>query len=266
MHNSAEMADSQAVDVLGRTLVEFARDGVFPEQDEVSAQYVDGSAFPAALSTLAAAKLDLEVSDMLRNTCSRCLYIALMTLQNEVRRISAQSAPDVDAWVKQAQQLQEDTERAKAAALDISRRADVGDSIAATLKDSQQHFAFLTGELEYNSQVSSALKAIKDVHKLIETAQQEAANRDILTALWTLDKAWAALDQSEYQLSDVRAFRLLKQRALALQNAVHEDFDTIWRTLVNVDVEHGKLSILGRLEGKTLDIRWVSFLLTNVLT
>ena len=48
-------------DVLGRTIVNFSRDGMFPEEDEVSAMHIQSSALPAALNALASAKVDLEV-------------------------------------------------------------------------------------------------------------------------------------------------------------------------------------------------------------
>lgn len=56
------MAAASGQDVLGRTLVNFSRDGMFPEEDEVSAMQIESSALPAALTVLASAKTDLEVS------------------------------------------------------------------------------------------------------------------------------------------------------------------------------------------------------------
>jgi hypothetical protein len=57
-----DMAALQGPDVLGQAIVGFSRDGMFPEEDEVSAMKVESSALPAALSALAAARADLEVS------------------------------------------------------------------------------------------------------------------------------------------------------------------------------------------------------------
>lgn len=56
-----KMATMQDQNVLGRTIVDFSRDGIFPEEDEVSAMHVQSSALPAALNALASAKVDLEV-------------------------------------------------------------------------------------------------------------------------------------------------------------------------------------------------------------
>jgi hypothetical protein len=59
-----KMSAVQGQDILARTIVGFSRDGMFPEEDEVSAMHVQSSALPAALDALAAAKVDLEVSSI----------------------------------------------------------------------------------------------------------------------------------------------------------------------------------------------------------
>lgn len=58
------MAELQ--NVLGQTIVNFSRDGVFPEEDAVSAMYVQGSALSVALQAVSSAKAELEVSLQLR--------------------------------------------------------------------------------------------------------------------------------------------------------------------------------------------------------
>lgn len=55
------MSAVQTQDALAKTVIGFSRDGVFPEEDEVSAMYVQSSALPATLEALAGAKEDLEV-------------------------------------------------------------------------------------------------------------------------------------------------------------------------------------------------------------
>jgi hypothetical protein len=56
------MAAPQEHDVLGPTIASFSRDGLFPQEDEVSAMHVQSSALPSALRVLVVSKLDLEVS------------------------------------------------------------------------------------------------------------------------------------------------------------------------------------------------------------
>lgn len=55
------MAASWDQDILTKTIVGFSRDGIFPEEDKVSATHVQSPALPAALDALASAKADLKV-------------------------------------------------------------------------------------------------------------------------------------------------------------------------------------------------------------
>lgn len=66
------MANLEDQDVLANTIVGFSRDGMFPEEDEVSAIHVQSSTLPAALNALASAKVDLEV----RSVCVTTLALA----------------------------------------------------------------------------------------------------------------------------------------------------------------------------------------------
>jgi hypothetical protein len=56
------MAALQEQHVLGRAIANFSCDGVFPDEDEVSAMQVDDSLLHGTLGILASAKLDFEVS------------------------------------------------------------------------------------------------------------------------------------------------------------------------------------------------------------
>lgn len=48
-------------EVLGETIVKFARDGIFPEEDEISKSYVEGTALASALQAVQDARGELEV-------------------------------------------------------------------------------------------------------------------------------------------------------------------------------------------------------------
>ena len=55
------MASSDIQAQLGQTLVDFSANGAFPEEEAVSAAYVEDSALPVALVALGNAKAGLEV-------------------------------------------------------------------------------------------------------------------------------------------------------------------------------------------------------------
>lgn len=47
---------------LGQSIANFARDGVFPGDEEISKSYVEGESLALALQAVTAARSDLEVS------------------------------------------------------------------------------------------------------------------------------------------------------------------------------------------------------------
>jgi hypothetical protein len=56
------MAEEKTPDVLGQTIVNFARDGTFPEEDEISKSYLEEGALASALKAVETARSELEVS------------------------------------------------------------------------------------------------------------------------------------------------------------------------------------------------------------
>jgi centromere/kinetochore protein ZW10 len=57
---------------LGQVLVDFSRDGTFPEEESVSAAYMEGSVLPEALAVLSNAKSELEVAAILSDILRSC--------------------------------------------------------------------------------------------------------------------------------------------------------------------------------------------------
>ena len=106
--------------------------------------------------------------------------------QNEIRRISSESATTVDAWIKHAKALQEDIEGCRGLASDIARQAEISDAQQQVCKDAENHVEFLSKEVRYGKQVGKALQATKRVRDLLDQAQQAAVERKILAALHIL--------------------------------------------------------------------------------
>jgi centromere/kinetochore protein ZW10 len=106
--------------------------------------------------------------------------------QSEIRKISVESAPEVDAWIKHAKAIQEDIDRSRNLASEIVRQAEAGEAIHAAVEDSGDRVDFLSKEARYNKQVGDALRGIKKVCDLLDQAEQEAVERKILIALHTL--------------------------------------------------------------------------------
>jgi centromere/kinetochore protein ZW10 len=112
--------------------------------------------------------------------------IANVCHQKEIRSISSESAPEVDAWIQHARALKEDIDRTRAFAGETSRQADAGDILHQTIKAAEDRVEFLSKEATYSQQVGGALRIIKDIRDFLDRAEQSAIERNILEALQLL--------------------------------------------------------------------------------
>jgi hypothetical protein len=77
------MSTADGQDQLGQVLINFSTNGAFPEEESVSAAYVQKSALAPALAALATARSELEVSF----PGSRCARTVKLTGENRQRSV-----------------------------------------------------------------------------------------------------------------------------------------------------------------------------------
>ncbi len=231
---------------VGRALIDFSVNGLFPDDDSVSSAALRPEVLPDAIQALADAKAKLEA---------------------EIHTIVEETADDVRAWIANAKALQVDIARRKTLANDILIRADDVPATTNGAEEEQQHdqqlqptpaeaeaearARFLTNELNYNLQVRYLLEAIRRVNEVLDQADQASRERRILDALRLLERAWTALDAMPVSKS-CRAMRLLDIRAFELKSNVHVVFDHVWSALVRVDAEKGTLTVNETRQGELL--------------
>ena len=107
--------------------------------------------------------------------------------QTEIRQISHDSAPDVDAWIKHAKSIQDDIDRSRRLASSIVRQAEAEDETEETLQEKEKYVEFLTKEVSFNDQLLSALKGIQGVDEILQQAEELAAKQSIVEALFKLE-------------------------------------------------------------------------------
>ncbi|KFY63047.1 hypothetical protein V496_04240 [Pseudogymnoascus sp. VKM F-4515 (FW-2607)] len=214
---------------LGQSIANFARDGVFPGDEEISKSYVEGEALALALQAVTAARSDLE---------------------DEIRKTSRDSAPEVDTWIKNAHALQEDIENSKSLAQDIAREAEGGDALQQAAKEDAEHVEFLEKEIEYNTQLKEALNGIQDVRKMLDGAEGAGVEGRLLDALNILAQSWEKMeDIPAHEIT--RPLSVLNERAFLVKESIHEQFGHIWNTLVHFNEEMTSLTIDNALDGPT---------------
>lgn len=185
--------------LLGETLINFSSNGAYPEEDAVSASYVEDGALPAALKELSNAKLSLEVcSPFILNGCVGQVanFADAFTglhdtdcacVQTEIRSLSHDSAADVEAWIIHAQGLQDDIDKSRRLANEIVRQAEAEETRAEAFQEQELHVAFLEKEAAFNSQLGEALNALKESNDSLERAENFAYAKDFHEALRALE-------------------------------------------------------------------------------
>ncbi|OBT70515.1 hypothetical protein VE03_00141 [Pseudogymnoascus sp. 23342-1-I1] len=214
---------------LGQSIANFARDGVFPGDEEISKSYVEGEALALALQAVTAARSALE---------------------DEIRNSSRDSAPEVDTWITNAHALQEDIENSKSLAEDIAREAEGGDALQRAAKEDADHVEFLEKEVEYNAQLKEALNGIQDVQKMLGGAEGAGVEGRLLDALNILAQSWEKMENiPAHEIT--RPLAVLNERAFLVKESIHEQFGHIWNTLVHFDEEMTSLTVDNAIIGPT---------------
>ncbi|KAJ2994452.1 hypothetical protein NUW58_g1553 [Xylaria curta] len=224
------MANAQSGHV-GRALVGFSLHGTFPEED-ISSSHIEVSHFAPALESLAAAKSKLEA---------------------DIHAINEETASDVSQWVANAKSLEDDINRTRNWANEIVRRSEAPDVSGKTIQEAEGKVHFLRQEAIYNDQLYSALTSIKHVSRLLDEVELARDERRILQSLHLLEESWTALDSIPVSRS-CRVMKLLDIRAFELKSAVHDVFDRVWSSLVQVDSSTGRVAVFTSRQDEQMNL------------
>ncbi|KAK4203249.1 hypothetical protein QBC40DRAFT_337708 [Triangularia verruculosa] len=216
---------------LAQALVEFSLHGFFPEEN-VSSLPLKPDALPKAIKALADAKAKLQA---------------------EIHAINEETADDVRAWQTNAQSVQDDMIRSKALANEIIKTSEAPAVSGKDTQDAEAKAEFLVRELNYNAQVQEALRGIRTVNRTLDEVEKARDERRILDALHLLERSWKELDAIPVSKS-CRAIKLLDIRAFELKSDVHQVFDHVWNTLINVDVEKHTVTITSNREDEPMSL------------
>ncbi|CZR67503.1 uncharacterized protein PAC_17402 [Phialocephala subalpina] len=206
---------------IAQALVDFSTSGAFPEEEHISAAYVNSELLPIALGALNTAKAELET---------------------EIRQISKESAPDVDDWIRNAKAIHDDIEKSRKLASSIVRQAEADEERLEGLQQQENYVEFLSKEVHYNTQLLSSLKAIQGANDLLRKLEVQAAEHNLVDALHTLADAFTTIAKIPLEKT-ARALRLLDQRAFDLQTHIREQLLSVWYALVHIREENGLVTM-----------------------
>ncbi|CCD42975.1 putative centromere kinetochore protein zw10 protein [Botrytis cinerea BcDW1] len=220
------MASTIPVDQLSKTLIGFASNGEFPNE-EVSASAVGNEALPLAIEALGEAKLSLEA---------------------EVRQVSRDFATDIDKWIQHAQALQDDIDKSRKLANEVVQQAEADESRVTDVHNHENHVELLVKEIEFNAQLLECAQSIKRANDSLDKAVEQAGKQEIHEALKSLDAAGHQIAEIPAETT-VRAVRLLDTRYYELKESLNNQLSEIRKSLIYIQPKEASITIHKRFEG-----------------
>ncbi|KAL5093067.1 hypothetical protein Trisim1_011859 [Trichoderma cf. simile WF8] len=214
------MATTTEPQQLSNAILSFALEGSFP--DDI-----------AALPSVSETDLDPTI---------RALGEAKVAIEAEIHTINEETKDDISSWVQNSKVLQEDIIRSKTIANDIIRQSEAPDVTGEAILDAEEKAEFLNREVQYSQQMHIVLRKIQHVNQLLIEVEQASRERRVLDSLRLLEKSWTALDDVGVSKT-TRVMKLLDLRAFELKSDIHQVFDHVWKTLIQVDSESGRVAI-----------------------
>ncbi|RFU77176.1 hypothetical protein TARUN_5084 [Trichoderma arundinaceum] len=194
-----------------------------------------------------------SVSEADLNPTITALDKAKVDIEAEIHTINEETKDDISSWVKNAKILQEDIIRSKTIANDIIRESEAPDVTGEAIQDAEEKAEFLNREVQYSQQMHSVLRRIQHVNQLLVEVEQASRERRVLDSLRLLEKSWTALDDVGVSKT-TRVMKLLDLRAFELKSDIHQVFNHVWQTLVQVDTDSGKVAIYNTRQDEKMSL------------
>ncbi|KAL9471152.1 hypothetical protein ACSS6W_009093 [Trichoderma asperelloides] len=225
------MATATEPQQLSSAIISFTLDGNFPE---------------GAAALLAVSETDLGPT-------IAALDKAKVDIEAEIHTINEETKDDISSWVKNSKVLQEDIVRSKTIANEIILQSEAPEVTGEAIQDAEEKADFLNREVQYSQQMHNVLRRIQHVNQLLAEVEQASRERRVLDSLRLLEKSWAALDDVGVSKT-TRVMRLLDLRAFELKSDIHQVFDHVWKTLVQIDTDSGKVAIYNTREDEKMSL------------
>ncbi|KAL6902458.1 hypothetical protein GGI43DRAFT_340097 [Trichoderma evansii] len=225
------MATATEPQQLSSAIISFTLDRNFPE-DAAALLAVSETDLGPTIAALDKAKVDIEA---------------------EIHTINEETKDDISSWVKNSKVLQEDIIRSKTIANEIILQSEAPEVTGEAILDAEEKAEFLNREVQYSQQMHSVLRRIQHVNQLLAEVEQASRERRVLDSLRLLEKSWAALDDVGVSKT-ARVMKLLDLRAFELKSDIHQVFDHVWKTLVQIDTDSGKVAIYNTREDEKMSL------------
>ncbi|RKF72382.1 putative zw10 centromere kinetochore protein zw10 [Golovinomyces cichoracearum] len=240
------MASPDAQNQLGKLLVDLSNEQAILNEKAILNAHVSECALPSALSTLAAAKDELEA---------------------EIRSISQGIAEEVDDWITHTKSIQEDVNTSQRLANSIVQQAEADEQFMEEIKVKELHISKLRKETSFYQSVLLHLKHIQHIHNGQLKIENLIRDKSLMDSLYML-KGMEIRYLIEYELvlneteifesrqyvfhnQSINVIGELELKLSNLREILHEELLRIWATLVYVDKENKSITIQRTLSSTT---------------
>ncbi|QIW96852.1 hypothetical protein AMS68_002370 [Peltaster fructicola] len=220
-----------SADVLSRAILRFSTDNAYPEAEEVVTAELDSTVLTGVLDALRQERDGLK---------------------QEIRALSKTTGPEVQSWIDQAKQLQNDIQKSREIARQIVKEHEDGNKLKAQVSDAMNKIQLLEREVGFESSLEDTLRLVKDSHGLLLDAQDAIVAGDVSQAYARLGTAKISVTRLN-AVRDTRAVFLLRERGKQLQANLEEAVTTHWSTLLKTDANARQVTISSSNENATIE-------------
>ena len=201
-------------------------------------QYIDHNAYPDS-EDVASAELGTDALSSLL----QAIHSAQADVEQEVKLLSQNTAPDIDTWITRAKDLQADIQRSRETARQIVAEHEAGKELRAKGEESGRKVQLLEKEVAFEETLAGTLEHIAYANGVLDAAQEHAVLASVQDALKELEEADASIAGLD-GLKDTRACALLQNRAAQLRESLVETCTDFWNGFVLVDHEGRTIRIV----------------------
>jgi centromere/kinetochore protein ZW10 len=155
-------------------------------------------------------------------------------LQQEIRILSREAAPDVDDWISQAKQLHADIERSRVTAREIVIQHDKGHQLRKQAAEAEQRLKQLQDEISFTETVSSAYEEIGALRSTLVRAHEALVTAEHHRAFELLRGLENRLEAT-FLPRDTHALRIFASKCSDLRNSISDDLRRQWTKFVEID-------------------------------
>ncbi|KAI5287197.1 hypothetical protein KEM54_006173 [Ascosphaera aggregata] len=206
-------------------LLDFLDDGSFPDKEEIVSSTFDAASCAASLKLIQGSKAKAE---------------------KELSLLSRDSISEVDAWIKQAKQLQEDIERSRTTARHIVSQHENGRRLQAAVRDASLKVELLQKEIALNEAVTREFQQVRYLREQASRLHDQISHEDVQVCLRALNDLKRQCGQSHLPPRSL-VIKVLRETISGLEEKLLKTVTTTWDSLVKTSTSGRSLSIYGKV-------------------